>query len=98
MKQIIAISQSHEIIKKIKKNQFSKENFFVVDDLFALSLPEAKNCDIEYVIVCNSLIFSKEVKEIRDYYISYQPTYSVIHRDYIWDYFHQTQKRMLSSK
>ncbi len=71
MKQIIAISQSHEIIKKIKKNQFSKENFFVVDDLFALSLPEAKNCDIEYVIVCDSLIFSKEAKEIRDYYIEH---------------------------
>lgn len=70
MGKIIAINQTHDIIKKIRKNDWVKEDTFVVDDLFALSLDETKNSKIVAVIFCETLLFSEEAKALQSYYVS----------------------------
>lgn len=70
MGKIIAINQTYDIIKKIRKNDWSKEDTFVVDDLFVLSLDETKNSEILAVIFCEPLLFSDEAKALKAYYVS----------------------------
>lgn len=84
MGKIIAINQTHELIKKIKKNQFVAEKTFVVDDLFALSLAETKKCEILAVIFCDGLLFSDEAKGLKTYYATKaKEAYSVSKKVYL---------------
>lgn len=84
MKKIIAINQTHDMIKKIRRNEFVKEDIFVVDDLFALSLAETKSSDILAVVFCDTLLFSDEAKELKAYYVAKaKDAYSVSEKVYL---------------
>lgn len=83
MEKVVAINQTHEIIKKIRKNVYVKEDTFVVDDLFALSLDQTKGSEILAVIFCDSLLFSEEAKVLKEYYIKKaKEVYSVSEKVY----------------
>ena len=71
------IGAQHEIIKKLKHNEYTKQGYLVVDDLLILSLPECKNSLLELLIVCPDMIESNEAKSVLKYYQDNCPTYAI---------------------
>lgn len=76
------IGTSHQIIKNIKHNVYTKQGYFVVDDLFILSLPECQQSNVLLCILCPEEITSTEANEIAEYYKNNFTTYSVSKKTY----------------
>ena len=64
---MINLGTSDERIKNLIKRKYEK-NCIVVDDLWTLSLEKCKNSNLQFCLICEELIFSKEAKDLVEFY------------------------------
>lgn len=64
---MINLGTSDERIKNLIKKKYEK-NCIVVDDLWTLSLEKCKNSNLQFCLICEELIFSKEAKDLVEFY------------------------------
>lgn len=70
------VGADFEKIKYLIGGKYLKDGFVLVDDLSILGLKTCKNSDIQFVVVCEELIESKEASEVLKYYSKFD-CYSV---------------------
>ena len=68
--QIENIGANSEIIKNIKKENYKKQELFVVDDLSVLESDYCKELKCEILIFCTELIHSDLAQKTLDFYIN----------------------------
>ena len=78
---MINLSSSDERIKKLIKKDYD-ECHIAVDDLFTLSLKKCKQSKVMYTVICEELVFSKQAKELADFYGKVAPIYAVSKKVY----------------
>ena len=76
------IGSSHQIIKDIKHNNYTKQGYYVIDDLFILSLDKCKQSNVLLCILCPEEIISVDAQKIAEYYQNNYPTYTVSKKTY----------------
>jgi len=76
------IGISHPIIKDLKHNTYTKQGYFIVDDLFILSLEKCKKSNVQLCIICPDELVSEQALQIAEFYQTHYPTYSVSKKTY----------------
>ena len=63
------IGKNHSVIERIKElKKHPKDEYYVVEEMFILSLVKKFPCEIECFVYCEELCYSDEAKCIIEFY------------------------------